>query len=272
MIEAEDVPADTAKEEAKRQWNVDFCGAERGEAHEPGSLSFFLSVERDRYGDYAPWMPGTIDFSRYSGRRVLEVGGGLGTDLAQFAKAGAVVTDCDLAAGHVAMARRNFAARGLEGSFLLGDGECLPFQDDSFDVVYSFGVIHHTPDTERAVAEFHRVLKPGGEAIVMVYAKHSWNYWYRDWWRLGIRGGLLRTMTMSEILSQHTEYSPSGARPLVKVYTASQCRRLFSRFRDVAVTKRQLTPYEIPRILRGLASVGTWGRLMGWNLVVRAVK
>lgn len=271
-MEAEDVRTEPAKEEAKRQWNVDFCGAERGEDHEPGSLGFFLAVERDRYEDYAPWLAETIGFSRYAGRRVLEVGGGLGTDLAQFAKAGAVVTDCDLAAGHADMARRNFMARGLAASFLLGDGEHLPFQDEAFDVVYSFGVIHHTPDTEAAVAEFHRVLKPGGEAIVMVYAKHSWNYWYQDWWKLGIRGGLLRRMTMADILSQNTEYSPNGARPLVKVYTASQCRRLFSRFRDVAVCKRQLTPYEIPRILRGLASVGTWGRLMGWNLVVRAVK
>ena len=260
-----------AKEEAQRQWNTDHCGAERGEDHEPGSLGFFQSVERDRYQDYAPWMAETIGFSRYAGRRVLEVGGGLGTDLAQFVKAGAAVTDCDLAAGHLEMARRNFAVRGLAGSFLLGDGETLPFRDGSFDVVYSFGVIHHTPDTERAVAEFHRVLRPGGEVIVMVYAKHSWNYWYRDWWLLGIRGGLLRTMTMSDILAQNTEYSPSGARPLVKVYTASQCRRIFAGFREVSICKRQLTAYEIPRLLRFLP-LGAWGRLMGWNLIVRARK
>src|SRR6185369_15961280 len=117
------------KEEAQRQWNADFCGAERGESHEPGSLAFFQAVERDRYEDYAPWLRETIGFSRYSGKRVLEVGGGLGTDLAQFASAGAVVTDCDLASGHLEMARKNFAVRGLPGTFVLGDGESLPFPD-----------------------------------------------------------------------------------------------------------------------------------------------
>jgi hypothetical protein len=105
----------------------------------------------------------------------------------------------------------------------------------------------------------------------MVYAKHSWNYWYRDWWRLGIREGLLRTMTMSDILARNTEYSPSGARPLVKVYTAAECRRLFARFREVSICKRQLTPHEIPRAFR-IVPMRTWGRLMGWNLIARARK
>jgi SAM-dependent methyltransferase len=260
------------KEETKRQWNVDFCGGERGEGNEAGSLAYYLAIEKDRYESYAPWIRPTIGFERYSGPRILEVGGGLGTDLAQFARAGGLVTDCDLATGHLEMARRNFAVRGLPGDFLLGDGEVLPFRDGTFDVVYSFGVVHHTPDTEGAIDEFHRVLRPGGEAIVMVYAKHSWNYWVRDWWMLGIRRGMLRTGTMADILSENTEYSPSGARPLVKVYTARECRRLFAKFREVSICKRQLTSYEIPRALRAVASAEAWGRWMGWNLVVRAIK
>lgn len=261
-----------AKEEIRRQWNADPCGGERGEGDEHGSLAWFERIERDRYGAYAPWMPGTIGFHRYGGRRVLEVGGGLGTDLTRFARAGATVVDCDFAEGHLRLAKRNFERRGLDGAFLIGDGEELPFADASFDVVYSFGVIHHTPRTERAVEEFHRVLRPGGEAIVMVYAKHSWNYWYRDVYKLGWRQGLLETMTIDEILSAHTEYSPSGARPVVKVYTAAQCRRMFRAFRKVRVRKRQLVRDEIPWPFGKVAPIGLMGRLLGWNLVVNAVK
>jgi ubiquinone/menaquinone biosynthesis C-methylase UbiE len=268
----DDVAPEYWKEEAKRQWNVDHCGHDRGGGHDKGTLEYFESIERDRYGSYAPWMPEAIGFARYGGKKVLEVGGGLGTDLAQFAKAGAIVTDFDLAEGHLELAKRNFAARGLRGEFLLGDAERLSLPDGSFDVVYSFGVIHHTPHTQQVVDQIHRVLKPGGEAIVMVYAKHSWNYWvqvvYRQWWRQKKR----RTMSIADVLSAYTECSPSGARPLVKVYTARQCRALFKAFRSVRVRKFQLTPGELPRFLRAIAPAEKWGRLMGWNLLVHATK
>lgn len=262
----------SAKAEIRRQWNIDSCGAERGAGAEPGSLEWFERIEQDRYGAYAPWIPKTVGFERYRGKQVLEVGGGLGTDLSRFARGGASVVDCDFAEGHLRLAKRNFEVRGLTGDFLIGDGETLPFADASFDLVYSFGVIHHTPGTQRAVSEFHRVLRPGGEAIVMVYAKHSWNYWYRDVYCLGWHQGLLKSMTIEEILSAHTEYSPNGARPLVKVYTASECREMFSGFRNVRVIKRQLTREEIPWPWSKVAPIGLLGRVLGWNLVVFAVK
>lgn len=264
--------AEMWKEEARRQWNTDHCGGERGEGADKGTLEYFLKVESDRYGSYAPWMPKAIGFEKYAGKKVLEIGAGLGTDLAQFAKAGAQVTDFDLAEGHLNFARLNFEVRGLKADFQLGDAEHIPFPDECFDVVYSFGVIHHIPDTQRVVDHIHRVLKPGGEAIVMVYAKHSFNYWAKDVYRLWWKQNLRKTMTMEEILSANTEYSPSGARPLVKVYTARQCRRLFRGFSSVRVRKFQLTPGELPRWMRCIAPVSAWGRLMGWNLLINAVK
>jgi ubiquinone/menaquinone biosynthesis C-methylase UbiE len=182
------------------------------------------------------------------------------------------VTDYDLAEGHLELAKRNFEVRGLKGTFILGDAEELPLPDASFDTVYSFGVIHHIPDTQRVVDQIHRLLKPGGEAIIMVYAKHSWNYWFQDVYRLWWKQGLRKTMTMAEILSSHTEHSPNGARPLVKVYTASQCRKLFGKFSRVKVRKYQLTAGEIPRVLLKIAPLGAWGRIMGWNLLIRAIK
>src|SRR5437867_3445816 len=127
----------------------------------------------------------------------------MGTDLCQFAHHGAVVTDVDLSAGHLALAQENFRLRGLAGEFIHHDAERLPFEDDSFDVVYSNGVIHHTPNTADVVKEMFRVLRPGGRAIVMVYAENSWHYWNQLVYVLGLNDGLLTTWSMGEIMSRH---------------------------------------------------------------------
>lgn len=268
----EDERNEDIKQETRRQWNLDYCGGERGGSTIQGSMEWFLNIEQDRYCKYAPWMPKAIGFDRYKGKKLLEIGGGLGTDLSQFAKAGAIVTDFDLAEGHLGMAKRNFALRGLQGEFILGDAEELPFEDGYFDVVYSFGVIHHTPKTEQVVEHIHRVLKPGGEAIVMVYAKHSWNYWYKDFYQFYLRKKFYKTMTMADVLSSFTEHNPNGAKPLVKVYTAKECKAMFSRFSKVTVRKYQLGAQEIPLWMRCILPVSVWGRIMGWNLLIHAVK
>jgi len=216
-------------------------------------------------------MPEIMEFSKHGGQRVLEIGGGMGTDLAQFAKAGAIVTDVDLSAGHLELARENFKLRNLEGSFLQHDAESLPFDDASFDLVYSNGVIHHTPNTDRVVREMYRVLKPGGRAIVMVYAENSLLYWYQLVYLLGMRSRLLEKYSMGEIMSRHVELSQTDARPLVKAYTKARVRRVFKNFKSVRVIKRQLIKEELPRIIRWLP-VGVAGRIMGWNLIVKANK
>src|SRR5699024_11081224 len=137
----------------------------------------YREVERHRYQEYAPWMAETMEFSGHAGEELLEIGAGLGTDLAQFAAHGARVTDVDLSAGHLERAQENFRVRGLSGTFVHHDAEDLPCPDDRFDVVYSNGVIHHTRHTGRIVDEMFRVLKPGGRVITMVYAENSWYYW-----------------------------------------------------------------------------------------------
>jgi SAM-dependent methyltransferase len=202
---------------------------------------------------------------------VLEVGGGLGTDLAQFAMKGAVVTDVDLSAGHLALAQQNFRLRGLPGQFIHQDAERLPFENSRFDLVYSNGVIHHTPNTELMVQEIFRVLKPGGKAIVMVYAENSLHYWGQQFYTLGLREGLLRNQSMAEIMSGHVEMGEIGAKPLVKVYTKPRLRSLFRGCTDVVVFQRQLTPAELPRVLRWFP-LDLLQRVMGWNLIIKARK
>ena len=201
---------------------------------------------------------------------MLEIGGGIGTDLAQFALNGAVVTDVNLAAGHLRLAEENFHLRGLSGRFIHHDAEALPFDDDSFDVVYSNGVLHHTPNTAAVIREMHRVLRPGGRAIVMLYAEHSLHYWRKLVWRLGVKDGLLETIWMGEIMSRTVERSSNDARPLVKVYTRRRAERLFKDFDRVEVLQRQLLAEELPQLLRWTLSSSE--RRLGWNLIVKAQK
>jgi len=162
------------KERVRQFWQEHPCGTKFADAP-PGSRRFYELVEEHRYSK--EWhIPGAAGFSETKNLRVLEIGCGLGTDGAQFAKAGADYTGVDLTDAAVELAQKRFELFGLPGTFRTADAERLDFPDDSFDIVYSHGVLHHTPDTAGAVKEVHRVLKPGGRAVVMLYHRDSYNY------------------------------------------------------------------------------------------------
>ncbi len=264
---------DVLKEEVQDQWDQDPCGSHYVEGAEEGTLAWYLEAERYRYETYAPWMHKVMEFANFSGKKVLEVGAGMGTDLAQFAKHGALTTDLDLSSGHLAHAERNFRLRGLEGEFRHGDGENLPFDDGTFDLVYSNGVIHHTPNTSKVVADMFRVLKPGGRVIIMVYAENSWHYWYQLVTRIGIQQGDLANHSMGWVMSGTVEISEHGQRPLVKVYTKPRLRQLFkdAGFRSISIVQDQMVEGELPSRLSWIP-LPFARRLMGWNLIIKASK
>ncbi len=162
------------KERVRAFWQANPCGTKFADA-EPGSRRFYELVEEHRY--QKEWhIPAAAGFSETADLDVLEIGCGLGTDGAQFARAGANYTGIDLTDAAVDLARRRFELFQLPGNFRTADAEKLDFPAESFDVVYSHGVLHHTPDTAKAVHEIHRVLRPGGRAIVMLYHLNSYNY------------------------------------------------------------------------------------------------
>lgn len=263
---------DAYKDEVQKQWDNDPAGSHYVKAADKHTLAWFKEAEAYRYDEYAPWMFETMEFGRHAGEHVLEIGGGMGTDLSQFAQHGAIVTDCDLSAGHLELAQENFALRGLKGTFVLHDAESLPFDDASFDVVYSNGVLHHTPNTRSVVQEIYRVLKPGGRAIVMMYAENSLHYWRNLVWAIGLKDEDLRRYSMGEIMSRAVERSDNAAaRPLVKVYTTPRLRKLFDGFEVIEIVQRQMVPAEKPRLLQRLSTETMW-KLMGWNLVIKARK
>lgn len=223
------------KREAIEQWTHDPCGFSGAQGLEIGSKAFYERVDKNRYEEYAPWMKTTLEFAKFPGKKLLEVGFGMGTDLFQFAASGSIVSGVDLSPEHLRIASQRFVTYGLPADLRLADAEALLFADGTFDVVYTFGVIHHTPDTQRAVDEIHRVLKPGGRAIVGVYHRYSAFFLFS----VLLESYLLRLRFLREsyrrTLSRIEHRQHSDACPLVKVYSRRSLRHLLRAFREVRI-------------------------------------
>jgi SAM-dependent methyltransferase len=289
------------KERVRAFWQANPCGVKFADA-EPGTRAFYERVEEHRYR--TEWhIPEAADFEGARGKRVLEIGCGLGTDGARFARAGADYTGVDLTEAAVELARRRFDLFDLKGKFQTADAEQLSFPDASFDLVYSHGVLHHTPDAERAVGEIHRVLVPGGRAVVMLYHRDSYNYRVnigvlrRAGARLlkretGIRLAHKLTGEPLENLREHARRLRSDAdsylkadeflnqntdgagNPLARVYSRGEARELFRDFEQVELRTYFLHKRWMPvvgRLLpRPLESrlASRWG----WHLWIYARK
>ena len=167
-----------------------------------------------------------INSLKCTGQPLLEVGCGLGTDSRQFARLGAKVVAIDLSKSNALISKRGLEAYGLEGEVIVADAENLPFRDLSFNLVYSFGVLHHTPDTQRAINEIYRALKQGGSTLIMLYHKGLSYYWIIL--RYGILSlGLLR-LPMEKLISRRYDHTP-----LSKMYAKRQAKRLFRQFSQI---------------------------------------
>jgi 2-polyprenyl-3-methyl-5-hydroxy-6-metoxy-1,4-benzoquinol methylase len=146
---------------------------------EVGTKEFFKEIEAYRF-DKLCYLPRLVNFGGYAGKRVLDVGCGVGNDLSRFASGGAEVVGVDLAERSIDLAKRNFRQRGLAGQFYLMNGEMLGFSDNTFDLVYCHTVLHFTPHPDAMVRDIYRVLKPGCKAILMTVNRRSWlNFLHR---------------------------------------------------------------------------------------------
>ena len=166
--------ADADLDEVRVFWEAHPCGSDTAQSID--RLEYFLGIEQYRYS-LLRFIPSVARFESFAGKRVLEIGCGVGTDGTRFARGGASYTGTDLTEAAIALARENFALRGLQGSFMTANAEALPFDDSSYDHVYCFGVIHHTPQPDAIVREIRRVLVPGGTVTVMLYNRSSINYY-----------------------------------------------------------------------------------------------
>jgi ubiquinone/menaquinone biosynthesis C-methylase UbiE len=254
------------KTEARKQWTDDPCGSTAVRSSEQGTPEYFAAIQRNRYLDYAPWLHRVVPFDSFRNQDLLEIGYGQGTDLMEFAQRGARVTGVDLSPAHQRLAQQRFAISNRPATLLLADAESLPFPDESFDGVYSFGVIHHSPNTQAIIDETHRVLRPGGRAILAVYHRrsffslaHTIDYIRKGWF---LREGLDESYWRIEGQSEG-----ATARPLVKRYSRRQFGRMLSAFRSVRFVVRHfgceqnIVGRVVPWDLQGLMS-----RRWGWYL------
>jgi len=221
--------------------------------HERGSEGYFRDLEEQRYRSHRH-LPGWIASMR-SGAQVLEVGCGIGLDSARMVRNGLQVTAADLTTIGARTAGDRARAQGWDARYVCANGERLPFADESFDYVYSFGVMHHAADTQRCVDEAHRVLRDGGQALIMLYHRHSLNELVHR---------LLRVP-----FEERDELCP-----VVRRFTKDEIRRMFAAFGDVQVHSDFVFGEGygpvfrwMPRPLYNLLS-----RTLGWHLMIRATR
>ncbi len=265
------------KQAAIDQWTADPCGWADAE---PGTREYIEAMIAS-YMEYGPWYEQELGYAETVGMKVLDVGCGQGVDLARYAKAGADATGIDLTPRHVELARAHLDALGLDASVVTGDAEHMPFADRSFDRVSSNGVLHHTPNMKAALAEILRVLRPGGEARILVYNRSSVYYWLTQVLHKGlIERQLFSERSMAGVLSRNVEASSIDARPLVRVYSPRQVRRMMrcAGFEEVATSVRgfhaddtMLTSSLAGRMpsLRDPAVLDRIGRRAGWYVIAR---
>jgi glycosyltransferase involved in cell wall biosynthesis/SAM-dependent methyltransferase len=236
---------------------------------QPHTLEWFLEVERQRYQDDAPWLPGVLDWEGRAGQRVLHIGSGVGTDLAQFAKHGAEVTGAESCEKQMTAGQENFHLRGLPARFVHWQSDTLPLESGTFDLVYATGVGGTSP-VASVVSEMLRLLKVGGTALLIVPAECSLRYWCDSVWSHGVSTGDLSRHSLAAIVSQPMNGSGGESSATADVYTRARLRRLFRPFEAVQLWQLQLSPNLLPRSLRRFST--SIERVAGSQLIVRARK
>lgn len=262
------------KLETQKQWNNRPCGQIGDITYD---LDYFKTVEKYRYETEVPFMPKTYPFHdpANKGKKILEIGYGQGTDHAQFASSGADMYGVDLTEKHYQLAQLNFELRGLKGHFYHQDASSLPFEDNFFDMIYSFGVLHHTPDIEVCLKEAHRVLKPDGKIILSLYYKQSAFHWYKKFLIDYILKLGFLTKGYDGVLST-IEAGADGVhiKPLVILYDKKMMRHVLRDFKDIKISIKHFTPPQLPILGKILPQsfFDKYESVFGWYIIGEATK
>jgi 2-polyprenyl-3-methyl-5-hydroxy-6-metoxy-1,4-benzoquinol methylase len=220
-------------------WNRRPCNV-RHSSRPVGSREYFDEVESRKYF-VEPHIPAFAEFDRWRGKRVLEIGCGIGTDTMNFARAGARVTAIDLSEESLDIARQRAAAYGLSNiSFHCGNAEELSkfLAIEPYDLIYSFGVIHHTPHPERVIAQLHKYARPGSVLKIMIYHRKSWKSF-----EILLREAHGQFWNLPKLLARHSEAQIGS--PVTYSYSRSEARQLLQGFVVDDMAIEHIFPYRI---------------------------
>jgi len=286
------------QERVRAYWNNKPCDSDLSD-RERLSREYFLDIERQRY-ELQPHILDIISKIDWRGKRVLEIGSGVGTDARKIIRMGGDYTGINVDRVSTEATSQALRVFSLAGVALQCDATSLDFPDNTFDVVYSFGVLHHIPEVEKAVAEIRRVLKPGGELLVMLYNRASINYVVEIMFMrklglyiLSVPGAISllrwmgfqreklerhkqlrrqrRRMTGEEWLSRNTD-GPDN--PYSRVYSAAEAAELLGAFR---IKNNEVDFFDhrhwgaLGRLVAGNVRRAL-GRRWGWHRIVYAKK
>lgn len=226
------------------------------------SREFFEEIDRRFLGKVHEFLPyekipfdSLIDFDALRQQDVLEIGVGNGSHAALLARHAKSFTGIDLTEYAVRSTSARFQTFGLNGRIVRMDAEQMEFPDASFDFIWSWGVIHHSSNTRRILEHMHRVLRPGGTAVVMVYHRSMFQYWiYAGLLHGLVKGRLFKTRSINQVLQQVTD----GA--IARFYTKDEWRKLVSDLFDVEMMrvvgqKPEFLPIPNSGIKRGLLNL-----------------
>lgn len=271
----------TTKLKSKAVWGATPAGSLFAGGAAPGTKEFFENVLKKRSGHEMPWLFDLVPFASFRGKKVLEIGCGAGYDAYEFCRNGADYTGIDITPENIERTKEHLGYYAFSPDVREADAEALPFSDGTFDMVYSNGVLHHTPDMGRSFREAHRVLKAGGEFRVILYHKHSVFYWGTLFLVDHVlKLGFLRRR-FKERLSM-IEYTTSKELPIVNAYSRADLKKRLAAagFAVESVWVRKLVKEDLP----ALPLIGRlwnyipqpWldaaGRRFGWYAIAKAIK
>ncbi len=235
----------TSIKNVQRYWDYRPCNIRHSTA-KVGTKRYFDEVEKRKYF-IEPHIPKFAQFSKWKGKKVLEIGCGIGTDTVNFARAGAQVTAVELSKKSLDIAKKRAKVYGLEKKikFYLANAEELSkvVPVEPYDLIYSFGVIHHTPNPDKVIKEIKKYIHNNTLIKIMMYHRYAW----KVLWIL-IKFGKGAFWKLDELIAMHSEAATSS--PVTYIYSRNQAKQLLRGFKIESISIDHIFPYDISKYIK----------------------